>query len=95
MVQSSLATKSLRAFIGVKLLLGIFFLGSSTFAAGIPGEVSSLDTTQPKDLSVFVSRLAERLQGVFGELLAYGQSLSSTKNNSSISSQSSPTLVTT
>lgn len=64
----------LRFFSGTKLFLWIFFLGSSVFAAW--DNFSQPIITEKKDISVFVTRLSERLQGVFKEIV----SLSSDQN---------------
>lgn len=66
----------LRFFSGTKLFLSIFFLGSSVFASSGENYFSDNVVTEKKDISVFVSRLSERLQGVFKEVisLSYDQS---------------------
>ncbi len=48
--------------------LWIFFLGSSVFASW--DSFSQTNTQEKKDISVFVTRLSERLQGVFKEIVS-------------------------
>jgi len=59
-----------RVFSGTKLFLFIFLFGSSVFASS--GEEYFYDTkiTEKKDISVFVTRLSERLKGVFFEIIS-------------------------
>lgn len=52
------------------MFLWIFFLGSSVFASWGIDTVSSDVITEKKDISVFVTKLSERLQGVFQEIIS-------------------------
>ena len=63
-----------KTFSSMIAFLWIFFLGSSVFAAW--DNLSQSIDTEKKDISVFVTRLSERLQGVFKEII----SLSSDQN---------------
>ncbi len=59
--------KLFKIFSSTKLILWIFFLGSSVFANW--DVFSQPIEIEKKDLSVFVSRLSERLQGVVWEII--------------------------
>lgn len=63
-----------KTFFSMVTFLWIFFLGSSVFAAW--DDFSQPIDTEKKDISIFVTRLSERLQGVFKEII----SLSSDQN---------------
>jgi hypothetical protein len=60
----------LRFFSGTKLFLSIFFLGSSVFASSGENYFSDNVVTEKKDISVFVTKLSERLQGVVKEIIS-------------------------
>jgi len=57
-----------KMFFSMATFLWIFFLGSSVFAAW--SDFSQWIVTEKKDISVFVSRLWERLQWVFKEIVS-------------------------
>lgn len=60
----------LRSLSAAKLFLSFFFLGSSVFASSGEISFSSEVVTEKKDISVFVDKLSERLQGVFKEIVS-------------------------
>lgn len=81
-----------RFFSGTKLFLSIFFLGSSVFASSGENYLSEPVTTEKKDISVFVTKLSERLQGVFKEIISLSTDQSFFEETSDSQVEDSKTL---
>ncbi|AHB41503.1 hypothetical protein P148_SR1C00001G0713 [candidate division SR1 bacterium RAAC1_SR1_1] len=85
----------LRFFSGTKLFLSIFFLGSSVFASSGEDYFSDNVVTEKKDISVFVTKLSERLQGVFKEIISLSADQSFFADVSNSQEETSKTLIDT
>lgn len=80
-----------KIFSSMIAFLWIFFLGSSVFAAW--DDFSQIHTQEKKDISVFITRLWERLQGAFKEIVSLSSDQSFIVSSSDSQVEESNTLV--